>query len=140
VPYESGTLRAVASKDGHVAVTMEVSTTGEPAKIILSVDRNELAADRRDVAHITAEIQDEHGRIAPVAGNEITFNLQGEGKLIGVDNGDPQSHEDYKANRRKAFNGLGLAIVQSTAKAGQIRLTASSPNLQSDTLTILTKA
>lgn len=140
VPYEPGTLTAVATKDGKAAVTMEISTTGEPARIVLSMDRQELAADRRDVTHITAEIQDDQGRMVPVAENEITFTVQGEGKIIGVDNGDPQSHEDYKSNHRKAFNGLCLAIVQSTARTGQVRITASSPSLQSDTLTILTKA
>jgi beta-galactosidase len=140
VPYEPGTLRAVGTKDGIAAVTMEIFTTGYPAKIVLSVDRRELAADRRDVAHITAEIQDDRGRMVPVAGNEVAFDVQGEGKLIGVDNGDPQSHEDYKASRRKAFNGMCLAVVQSTARTGQIRIAASSPTLQSDTLTILTKA
>jgi beta-galactosidase len=57
-----------------------------------------------------------------------------------VDNGDSQSHEEYKAKQRKSFNGLCLAIVQSTAKAGPIRITASSPSLRPDTLTILTKA
>ena len=29
----------------------------------------------------------------PVAGNEITFGIQGAGKIIGVGNGDPSSHE-----------------------------------------------
>jgi beta-galactosidase len=140
VPYEPGTLRAVATKDGNTAATMEISTTGEPAKILLSVDRKIITADRRDVAHIAAEIRDDQGHIVPVAENEITFDVQGEGKMIGVDNGDPQSHEDYKAIHRKAFNGLCLAIVQSTATAGQIRIAASSPTLQSDALTIVSKA
>jgi hypothetical protein len=39
-----------------------------------------------------------------------------------------------------AFNGLCLAIVQSTAKGGPIRITASSPSLRPDTLTIVSKA
>jgi beta-galactosidase len=139
VPYEPGTLRAIATKDGNRVAMMEIATTGVPAKIVLSTDRKNLIADRRDVAHITAEIRDDQGRVVPVAENEIIFDVQGEGKMIGVDNGDPQSHEDYKANHRKAFHGLCLAIVQSTARAGQIRITASSPALPSDTLAILTK-
>lgn len=40
----------------------------------------------------------------------------GEGRIIGVDNGNPESHESYQADHRKAFNGLCLAIVQ--AKSG----------------------
>jgi beta-galactosidase len=138
VPFEAGTLRAVATKDGKTASTLEVSTTGEPASISLSVDRANITADRRDVAHAVVEIRDSDGRMVPTANNEIIFEVAGEGKLIGVDNGDPYSYEDYKATHRLAFNGLCLAIVQATAKPGNIRITASSPGLSSDSLTIVT--
>jgi beta-galactosidase len=92
------------------------------------------------VAHIVVEVRDEHDRLVPTADNEIAFEIQGEGKLIGVDNGDPLSHEDYKANHRKAFNGLCLAIVQSTARSGPVKITASSPTLRSANLTMVAGA
>ena len=138
VPYEPGTLKAVGTKDG-VSVTVEVSTTGEPSAIRLSADRTEISADRRDVAHIMVEVIDEQGRVVPLAENEITFDVQGEGKLIGVDNGNPQSHDSYKVSHCTAFNGLCLAVVQSTAKPGSVRIAASSPSLQPATLTVATK-
>ncbi len=50
------------------------------------------------------------------------------------------SHEDFKANRRKAFHGLALAMVQSTAKTGQIRVSAASPGLEGAAVLIATKA
>lgn len=53
------------------------------------------------------------------------------GKIIGVGNGDPSSHEEDKGNVRRAFNGLCMAIVQSTKQAGEIQLLASSPGLDS---------
>jgi beta-galactosidase len=140
IPYAAGTIKAVATRDGKIAATAEVTTAGAPAVLSLSVDRRSLSADRRDVAHIVVEIRDEQGHVAPKADNEIQIAIEGEGKLIGVDNGDPLSHEDYKAHHRKAFNGLCLAIVQSTAKAGSIAITASSTTLRSDRLTIDTKA
>jgi beta-galactosidase len=139
VPYAPGTLKAVGTKDGKVVATVEVATTGDPSSIGLSVDRANLAADRRDVAHITVQILDSQGRVVPMADNEVAFEVTGEGKLIGLDNGDPQSHEDYKSNRRKAFNGLCLAIVQSTGKSGQFRVTASSSALRPAAVTISTK-
>jgi beta-galactosidase len=128
------------AKDGSVAATMEISTTGEPAAIRLSADRTELAADRRDVAHIVVEVLDQQGRVVPDAANDIAFTLEGEARLIGVDNGNPQSHDSYKVNRCKAFNGMCLAVVQSTARAGRIRIAASSPALQPAELTIESKA
>jgi len=140
VPYEPGTLKAVGRKDGEIASTLEISTTGAPAALALLADKQVIAADCRDVAHLTVQIVDENSKIVPVADNEIAFSLEGEGSLIGVDNGNPRSHEDFKSNRRKAFNGLCLAIVQSTARAGRIRVSATSPSLRPASLTFTSQA
>jgi beta-galactosidase len=140
VPYEPGTLKAVGTRDGKTVATVEVATTEEPAALGLSADRESISADRRDVAHVAVQILDAGGRMVPTAANEVTFEIQGEGRIIGVDNGDPQSHDDYRSSRRKAFNGLCLAIVQSTAKAGQIVVSAASPGLKSNSVIITTKA
>ena len=92
------------------------------------------------MAHLTVQIVDDKGRVVPLGENEVAFTIQGEGRIIGVDNGNPLSHEDYKATKRKAYNGACLAIVQSTAKPGQVQLTASSPGLKSQSIAIVTKA
>jgi beta-galactosidase len=139
LPHEPGILKAVGIKDREIAATTEVSTTGEPAAIGLASDREFISADKRDVAHLTVQILDDEGRAVPIADDEITFQLEGEGSLLGVDNGNPESHEDYKSNRRRAFNGLCLAIVQSTGKAGWIRVTAASPALKSASVVIATR-
>jgi beta-galactosidase len=138
VPYEPGALKAVGTRDGQVVSTAEIFTTGEAAAIELSADRSSIAADRRDVAHVTVRIVDAQGRLAPTAENEVTFQVQGEGRSIGLDNGDMRSHEDYKGKTRRAYNGLCVAMLQSTARAGRIRLTATSPGLEPATLTIQT--
>lgn len=68
--------------------------------------------------------------------NLVTFSVEGEGKLIGVDNGNPQDHNSYKINKRNAFNGLCFAIVQSTQKAGKIKITVESDGLKGETIEI----
>jgi beta-galactosidase len=140
VPYQPGVLKAIGTRDGRAVATMEVFTTGEPVAIDLLTDRKDIAADRRDVVHLEARILDQGGRVVPVADNEVTFEIEGEGILIGADNGDPQSHEDYKSNRRKAFHGLCLAIVQSTGRPGEIRVRAHSPLLEGASVIVATKA
>jgi beta-galactosidase len=71
-----------------------------------------------------------------VADNLITFELTGSGKLIGVGNGDPSSHEPDRAHQRRAFNGLCAAIIQSQKTAGEIKVRATSPGLTSDVTVI----
>ncbi len=130
VPFEPGTLKAVGTKDGKVVATAEISTTGEPAALVLAVDRERIAANRRDVVHVEVRVVDGAGRTVPLASNEVVFEIAGEGRLIGVDNGDLSSDESYKSNRRRAYQGLCLAIVQSTGQPGPIRISASSVTLK----------
>ncbi len=113
---------------------------GEPATIRLSADRMEMNADRRDVAHLVVEVVDAQGRVVPGAENEIMFTVEGEGRLIGVDNGNQQSHDSYKVSHCRTFGGMCLAVVQSTARAGTIRIAASSGTLQPGAVTITTKS
>ena len=136
VSYAAGTLRAEGVKGGKVIRIAEVRTTGAPAKIDLAVDRQRIDTSRRDVAHVTVRLLDAEGRVVPTAANDIAFAMRGAGRILGLDNGQPDSHESYQGPNRKAFNGLALAIVQSTGTAGTMTLTASSEGLSSSQISI----
>ncbi len=130
VPYEPGTLRAVAFRDGREVARDEVRTAGPAARIALSVDRARIAADGDDLAFVTARIEDEHGVLVPDAANEIHFAVQGAGDVAAVDNGDATSLEPFHADHRHAFNGLAQLIVRARAgRGGPIRVQASADGL-----------
>ncbi|MFA6597957.1 MAG: glycoside hydrolase family 2 TIM barrel-domain containing protein [Ignavibacteriaceae bacterium] len=139
VAYEPGILKAVGKKDGKVVCIEEIRTTGQPAALQLQVDVDTLNALRRDAANVAVKVVDSLGNVVPVADNLIQFSIEGEGKIIGVDNGNPVDHAPYKSSKRKAFNGLCLAVVQSTGKAGKIKLTASAEGLNSAFIEIVSK-
>ena len=139
IPYESGVLKAVGKKDGKVVCTEEIRTTGQPAALQLQVDVDTINALRRGAANITVKVIDSLRNVVPVAEDLIQFAIEGEGKIIGVDNGNPVDHAPYKSNKRKAFNGLCLAVVQSTGKAGKIKLTASAEGLNGASIEIVSK-
>lgn len=136
VPYKPGTIEARGYKDGRQVLAEKRETTGGPAKILLRPDRHEIKADGEDVSLVEVQVLDSQGRLVPVAGNDILFHVSGNGKIIGVGNGDPSSHEPDKANKRRAFNGLCMVIVQSQKRQGEIRLEASSPGLEPATLVL----
>lgn len=137
VRYAPGTLSAVGyDNDGKVISRTKVETTGEPAAIELQPDQTRVEADGSDISLVTVKIVDAQGRTVPVATNEVTFNLTGAGQLLGVGNGNPDSHEPDKSDRRSAFNGLCLAIVQSSGAPGAITIQANSPGLKSASASI----
>jgi beta-galactosidase len=136
VPYAPGTLTAKGIKDGKEIGPFEVHTTGAAAKLSLAVDRQRIRTSWEDVAHVTVQVEDAQGRVVPTANDAITFALQGEGRILGVDNGQPDSREPYKANSRKAFNGMALVLLQSSGRAGAMMLSASAPSLAAAQITI----
>jgi len=138
VPYEPGTLKAIGKKNGKIACSYELHTAGKPAKIVLTPDRDNILANSRDLSYVEVSVVDKDGNIVPDANNLITFDVSGEGKIIGVGSGDQQSHEDYKSNKRKVYNGKCLLVVQSRNKSGQIRIMATSPGLISSSISLIT--
>jgi beta-galactosidase len=131
--YQPGTLEATGWRNGKL-ITTKVETTGEPASIQLIANRITINADGEDVSIITVTALDSQGREVPVADNFIHFEIEGAGKIIGVGNGDPSSHEKDKyidgGYQRKLFNGKCSVIILSDRKAGSIKLKASSENLK----------
>jgi beta-galactosidase len=103
---------------------------------VLTPDRARISADGEDVSMVTVSITDAQGRPVPTAGNSITFQVEGSGRLLGLGNGDPSCHEPDKAASRSAFNGLAMALVQSVKTPGDIRLTVSSPGLEPATVVL----
>ena len=139
VKYTPGVIEARGYKDGKLALTAKRETTGAPAKLVLRSNRPEVAADGEDVAMFAVEVQDAQGRLVPVSDNEVTFAVSGKGRLVGTGNGDPTNQEPDKGASRKAFGGLCMGLVQSLKSAGGITVEASSPGLQSASLTIAAK-
>ena len=129
VKYAPGAIEARGYKNGVQVLTAKRETTGTAGKLVMKADREELLADGEDVAMFAVEIQDEQWRVVPVADNDVSFRVSGEGKLIGVGNGEPTSHESDKGASRHAFCGYCMAIVQSTKSAGKITVEATSPGL-----------
>lgn len=139
VPFTPGILKAIGRTNGKEILTSEVKTAEAPTKIVLEADRNVISADGMDLSFITVKVLDKEGTLVPYADNLVHFNISGEGKIAGVDNGQETSHEPFKADYRKAFNGLCLAVVQSNNKKGKITLKATSEGLEGASLEITAK-
>ena len=135
VPYEPGQLVARGTMNGE-AMEEVVETTGSPAGILLEADLQTIGADPMDLSFVTVKIVDREGREVPDAANHVKFTLDGNGEIIGVDNGLQTSMEPFRASERDAFNGRCLAIIRSGGEPDRLRLEASSDGLESATLDI----
>ncbi|MVN23081.1 beta-galactosidase GalA [Mucilaginibacter arboris] len=93
VNYAPGELEAVGFKGGKKSITDKVKTTGEAVAVDLRSNQQSINADQEDIAMITVDVKDKNGLHVPTANDEIEFSIKGPGKIIGVGNGDPTSHE-----------------------------------------------
>lgn len=136
VPYEPGVLKAVSMNNGKKVLTREINTAGAPAKIVLTADRSKIKADGSDLSFVTISITDKDGIVVPDANNLIRYTVNGEGFIAGLDNGSETDLEPFRGTQHKAFNGLGLVVIQSNGNKGKISLQASADGLAPATIEI----
>ena len=132
VPFEPGKVEVVARKDGKEVGRTSRVTAGDPAKVRLSMKQYGRGASDDALAYVAVEIVDKDGNLCPWAENLVHFELDGDSAFIaGVDNGSPISMERFKDNKRKAFYGKCLVVLQAD-KAGKTVLKALSDGLEGD--------
>ena len=130
VKYVPGEVTVVSRKDGQEVACRTIKTAGEPYQVRLTPDRGAIKADGSDLSYVLVEILDKDGNLCPWADNEVTFDVTGAGRNVGVDNGSPTSMERFKSDKRKAFYGKAMLIVQNDGQPGRISVKATSPGLQ----------
>lgn len=145
VPYEAGKLEAKAFEaDGTTEISetdgrSAVETVKSAAKLSMRADRETIAADGKDLSYITIDVTDEDGKFVNGAEPEITVSVEGEGKLLALDNGVQNDVTAYGEKTRKAGKGKLLAIVQSTEKEGSFTVKASAQGVLSAEKEVTTK-
>lgn len=130
IPYQAGDLVAEGcDKDGRVMSNYSIKTSGRPYALKVTADRATLSGDRA-VAHITIEVVDENGIAVKLADNNITCEVEGPAKLLGLEGSDNQDMGDYTDNHQRVYRGRLLAYIQSAGKQGPVKVKFTSPLLQ----------
>jgi beta-galactosidase len=153
VPFEPGTLKAVARANGKVIGEDELHTAGKPARLLLSTGLSAanltspphpeptpaLAPDWNDIAYVTATLVDANNTVIPDSTTVIHFATIGPGKIIAVDNGNLLDHDPFQSTDRKLYEGHAIAILRADAASGTITLTATAEGVPSATFILQTR-
>ncbi len=135
VPFKPGKLEAKGIYQGKIVSTI-LMTASEPASISLNADKKSLTADGYDVSHIVAQIKDEAGVPVKTHNREIIFSVDGEARILGVDNGAPDNIQDYQSNKILTDKGRALLIVQSKRTPSTVTIKAHVKGLNGDSVSI----
>ena len=128
VVYAPGEVKVVTWKGGQPWATETIHTVGEAAKLSLTPDRSAIASDGRDLSFVTLKVLDKDGNVVPASKQAISFSIEGPGRIVATDNGDPTDLTAFPSTSRNAFNGLALAIVKAD-RQGKIILRARGEGL-----------
>lgn len=130
VEYEPGFIEVVGRRaDGREFRTRR-ETAASPQAIRLR--REGVGAG---TAIVTAEIVDGNGHLVPHADNMLRFEASDGVRILGLGNGDPNSHEPDTPHRglgmRRTFHGLAQVILDTSrvADEGEASLIATADGL-----------
>lgn len=130
IPYQDGELRAEGcDATGKVLSSYAIKTSGRPYALRATVDKEVLSTDKA-TAHVTIEVVDEQGTIVKLGDNDVTCQIEGPARLLGLEGSNNGDMSDYTDNHHRAFHGRLLAYIQTTGEKGEIRVKLTSPLLK----------
>ena len=104
--------------DGKVVTIAQTKPSAKSSKIVLEVDDQGIpfTANGSDIVTVIAYVTDEWGEVRHLAKENIVFEVEGEGELIG--------DETIGANPRAVEFGTAPALIRATMNAGRITVKA----------------
>lgn len=156
VAYTAGTLSAKAYDASGTEIILDdscgqytVSTPGTVTQLNAIANKTTIAADGSSLAYIEVDVLDADGNLDTTAENNIVFTLEGNGEIVGVDNGDQAITDKYQqasvltsatSANIDAYAGKALVIVRSTEDKGSLTVNVASGGLTGDSVTVKTTA
>ena len=137
VPYERGTLVAVAREAGKIVARHEISTTGEAVALKLKPETTDWHADGKDLMMVRVTAVDRKGRRVLSAHDLLHIEVKGEADIVAVGNGDMTSAELPVGDKqlaahasRSLYEGAACIYLRARRRAGKVELKVKSGKKQ----------
>lgn len=138
IPYAAGSLEVVGiDKKGKELTRNKIQSSKRQHAIqILNSGELKVSADA-GVAQIEIQIVDEDGIPVMLSDDEITCEISGNARLLGMEAGNNADMGNYTDNRQRVFNGKMIVYIQANGKPSQqVSVRFSSPWLKAATLSL----
>ena len=131
-----GKLEAVGYINNKVVTRHALETSGKPVRIIAEPDNLHWKADGLDLQHVRLTAVDSKGRRIRTYNDELTFEVEGDAKIVAVTNGDITSDELNTTNHRRLWQGSAMVILRAGKTPSKITL-KTKPGTFKDVITRL---
>lgn len=126
VPYEPGKVTAVALNGGKEVARHTIETAGKAVGLCLETDNDNWRADGFDLQHVRVTAVDRQGRRVPSVTEEVKFTVEGDAKIVAVDNGDMTNHEVNTLPHIHMHDGSALVVLRAGRNGGKVILYAKT--------------
>lgn len=116
VPYEEGTLRAVAyDKKGNVLKECQLTSAGRDKICVrCHVREEEIPYGKSELIYVDISLTDEKGIVQILEDRELVISIEGGATLLGFGNDNPSSEESYVDTMHSTYMGRAQAILKRT--------------------------
>lgn len=130
VPFESGSIKAIARNNEKVVAEHKLETTGKAVALKLEYENENWKANGMDLQYVRVYAIDSKGRKVPSATGEVTFDVSGAANIIAVDNGNHSSDDLFVGNKKALHYGFAMAILRSNQTPGTVKVKVSASGLK----------
>ncbi|MGE5449363.1 MAG: sugar-binding domain-containing protein, partial [Bacteroidales bacterium] len=136
IPYKSGKLEVVGYDKNELQIcSTAIQSSSRPAEIKATADLTTIKKER-GVSQVVVQIVDDKGIPVMISEDEVTCELQGPGRLLGLEASNNSDMGNYMDNVQRVYHGRMIAYIQSTGTVGTINLKFTAPWLKSASLTL----
>lgn len=129
ISYRPGELKAQGCDiSGKVLSEYSIRSSVRPCRLSASADKSVISG--REVAHVTVEVLDDNGTVVKLSDNEITCEIEGPAKLLGMESSSNTDMSDWTDNRHRAYHGRLLSYVTAAPGTGEVVIRFTSPLLE----------
>lgn len=123
VPYEPGTLTAVAYDEAEEIGRMSLDTAGEGRKLVLKKEEN---PREQELLYFSVELHDEKGKIVPDCDRSLSLHVEGDAVPLGFGSGDPKPGYNYNEGIAWTYFGRALVILRKKPVCEYVKVLVES--------------
>ena len=132
IPFAAGKLEVIGLDSKGKEITREQIQSSKRQYAIKVLQGNELQVKGKNgLAQIELQLVDEDGIPVQLADDEITCDIVGNARLLGMEAGNNSDMSNYSDNKQRVFHGKMIVYIQANGKPGeQVAVRFTSPWLK----------
>lgn len=129
LPYTAGKLEMLGLNDGKEVCRYAIKTSGRPFAIMAKLATADLSATE-NIAQVEVQVVDEAGLLVMLSDDEVTCDIEGAAKLLGLEASNNADMGNYRDNVQRAYHGRLIAYIQVADKSKPVKINFSAPWLK----------